>query len=242
MAELLTRTTKPQKPLGLLTPYEKPQVTVCGGHQPELPCGSFALYAGLKKEAERLQFPLQLETAKIGCRGTCRQGPYVSLPRLGLFYQQVQAGHIPFILKETLLQGKILFPILRLDHLQSVRSDLIWEKESECIMTLDSSYCMVQMARYLVQFHSEESCGKCVPCRLGIKRLGEVLEAITQGRAGGSALQEIETLISLMTQAAFCSFAGKASKIIVAIIRYFREEFETHLREKRCPAGVCGMM
>jgi len=242
MAELVTRTTKPQKPLGLVTPYEKPHLTVCGGHQPELPCGSFALYTGLKKEADRLQFTLQLETAKIGCRGTCRKGPFVSLPRLGLFYQQVQIGHIPYILKETLLQGKILFPILRLDHLQSIRSDLIWEKETECIMTLDSSACMVQMARYLIGFHAEESCGKCVPCRLGIKRLGEVIEAITQGRAGGSALQEIETLISLMTQAAYCSFAGKASKIIIAIIHYFREEFETHLREKRCPAGACGMM
>jgi (2Fe-2S) ferredoxin len=242
MAELLTRTTKPQKPLGLVTHFEKPHLTVCGGHQPELPCGSFALYAGLKKEAERLRFPLQLETAKIGCRGTCQKGPFVSLPRLGLFYQQVRTGHIPYILKETLQEGKILFPILRLDHLQSIRSDLIWEKTSECIMTLDSSTCMVQIARYLIQFHAEESCGKCVPCRLGIKRLGEVIEAITQGRAGESALQEIEALIALMTQAAYCSFAGKASKIITAIVHYFREEFEAHLREKRCPAGVCGMI
>ena len=152
----------------------------------------------------------------------------------------MQIGHIPYILKDTLLEGKILFPILRLDHLQSVRSDLIWEKESECIMTLDSSYCMVQMAHYLIQFHAEESCGKCVPCRLGIKRLGEVVEAITQGRAGGRPSQEIETLISLMTQAAYCSFAGKTSKIIIAIIHYFREEFETHLRRSAVPPGSAG--
>ena len=137
-------------------------------------------------------------------------------PDWGFFHQQVQTGHIPYILKDTLLEGKILFPILRLDPLQSIRSDLIWKKESECIMVMDSSYCMVQIAHYLVQFHSEESCGKCVPCRLGIKLMGEVIEAITQGRAGGSALQEIETLISLMTQAAYCSSPWKASQIITA--------------------------
>ena len=154
MAELFLTPERPspRNPSVYVTPFEKPHLTVCGGHQPELPCGSFALYAGLKKEAERLQFPLQLETAKIGCRGTCRKGPFVSLPRLGLFYQQVQTGHVPYILKDTLLEGRILFPILRLDPLQSIRSDLIWEKESECIMTLDSSTCMVQMARYLIQF------------------------------------------------------------------------------------------
>ncbi|RPH83876.1 MAG: (2Fe-2S) ferredoxin domain-containing protein [Desulfobacteraceae bacterium] len=106
MAESLTRTTKPQKPLGLVSPYEKPHLTVCGGHHPELPCGSFALYTGLKKEAERLQIPLHLEAARIGCRGTCQKGPFVSLPRLGLFYQQVRTEHLPYILKETLLQGK----------------------------------------------------------------------------------------------------------------------------------------
>jgi (2Fe-2S) ferredoxin len=242
MAEPVTRTTKPQKPLGLVASYEKPHLTVCGGHHPELPCGSFALYTGLKKEVERRNLPLHLEPAKIGCRGTCQKGPFVSLPRLGLFYQQVQTGHIPYILNDTLLQGKILFPILRLDPLQSIRSDLIWEKETECFMTLDSSYCMVQTALYLIQFHAEESCGKCVPCRLGIKRLGEVLEAMTRGRAGVNALQEIETLISLMTQAAYCSFAGKASQIVLAIMHYFREEFQAHLREKHCPAGACGMM
>jgi len=242
MAESLTRTTKPQKPLGLVSPYEKPHLTVCGGHHPELPCGSYALYTGLKKEAERLQIPLHLEAARIGCRGTCQKGPFVSLPRLGLFYQQVRTEHLPYILKETLLQGKILFPILRLDPLQSIRSDLIWEKETECLMTLDSSGCMVQLALYLIQFHAEESCGKCVPCRLGITRLEEVLLAITRGLAGADALQEMETLIALMTQAAYCSFAGKASKIILAVLHYFREEFEAHLREKHCPAGVCRMM
>jgi (2Fe-2S) ferredoxin len=207
-----------------------------------MPCGNKALFSFFQREAERLKIPLHLEPAKIGCRGACRKGPFVSLPRLGLFYQQVQEAHVPFILQETLQQGKILFPLLRLDPLQSIRNDLIWEKETECLMTLDPSTCMVQVAHYLIQFHAEESCGKCVPCRLGIKRLGEVIEAMTRGRAAAEALPEVETLISLMIQAAYCSFAGKTSKIILALIGYFRAEFEAHIRDKVCPVGACRMV
>jgi (2Fe-2S) ferredoxin len=198
--------------------------------------------ARFQQEALRLQLPLKLAPAKIGCRGECRKGPFVSLPHRGLFYQQVREEHVPFILEETMRKGKILFPLLRLDPLQAIRSDIIWEKETECLMTLDPSFCMVQVAQYLIHFHAEESCGKCVPCRLGIKRLGEVIEALTRGRAAAESLSEMETLISLMTQAAYCSFAGKTSKIILAIIGYFRAEFEAHIRDKVCPTGVCRMI
>jgi (2Fe-2S) ferredoxin len=236
----MSRTGKPQKPLGLLSPFEKPDLTVCSGEG--APCGNRALLALFREEAARLQLPLKVEPAKVGCRGECRQGPFVSFPHRGLFYQHVREAHVPFILKETVQQGKILFPLLRLDPLQAIRSDLIWEKETECLMTLDSSFCMVQVAHYLIQFHAEESCGKCVPCRLGIKRLGEVIDSLTRGRAAAESLTEVETLISLMTQAAYCSFAGKTSKIILAIIGYFRAEFEAHIRDKVCPAGVCRMI
>jgi (2Fe-2S) ferredoxin len=242
MAEPLTRTPTPQKPLGVITPYEKPHLTVCGGEGSGKPCGAPALYNRFQEEADRLQIPLRLEPAKVGCRGECARGPYVSLPRLGLFYQQVREEHVPFVLQETVAKGKILFPLLRLDPLQSVRSDLIWEKEAECLMVIDSSSCMVDLARYFISFHAEESCGKCVPCRLGIKRLGEVVEAISHGQGQAEALTEIRTLITLMTQAAYCQFAGKASKIILAILSYFQQEFEIHIRDKYCPAGICSMV
>ncbi|MBI5585905.1 MAG: hypothetical protein HY892_19005 [Deltaproteobacteria bacterium] len=242
MAEPLTRTPTPQKPLGVITPYEKPDLTVCGGEGPGKPCGAPALYSRFKKEAARLRIPLRLEPGKIGCHGECAKGPFVSLPRLGLFYQQVREEHVPFILQETIGQGKILFPLLRLDPLQSIRSDLIWEKEAECLMTMDSSYCLVQIAQYFIRFHAEESCGKCVPCRLGIKRLGEVVDAISRGQGPAEALTEIRTLIALMTQAAYCQFAGKTSKIILAILSYFQQEFEIHIRDKYCPAGICSMV
>jgi len=237
----MPRIAEPKIPLGLVKLYEKPQITVCAGPAPHHECGGKGLYSGLFSEANRLNIPLALTPGKCGCSGSCLKGPYLSLPRMGLFYQQVKTEHIPFILKETILQGKILFPILRLDHLQSIRGDLIWEKSSGCLMTLDASYCMVQVAEYLIKFHAEESCGKCTPCRLGIKRLTEVIEGIGRGRANPEALSEMETLTALMTQAAYCSFAGKVSDIIMAILSYFREEFETHIKEKRCPVGACKM-
>ena len=101
MAEPLIRTPTPEKPLGVITPYEKPDLTVCGGQVPGKACGVQALYRRFKQEADRLQIPLRMEPAKIGCSGACARGPFVSLPRLGLFYQQVQEDHVPFILQET---------------------------------------------------------------------------------------------------------------------------------------------
>jgi (2Fe-2S) ferredoxin len=235
------RIPEPTTPLGLVRPYEKPQITVCAGPESRQACGGKALYDGLVSEAARLNMPLHISPGKCGCSGECLRGPFVSFPRLGIFYHQVKPEHIPSILRETIGQGKILFPILRLDHLQAIRENIIWEKASRCIMTLDPSFCMVQVAAYLIRFHSEESCGKCVPCRLGIKRLTELIENITRGQADPEAAAEMESLIGLMTQAAYCAFAGKASTIIRAILSYFPEEFESHIKDKRCPAGACKM-
>ena len=242
MPEPRPRIFETKIPLGLVRPYEKPQITVCAKPDSKQACGGRALYTGLISEAARLNIPLKIVPGKCGCSGECQRGPFLSLPRLGIFYHQVKLEHIPFILKETIAQGKILFPILRLDHLQSIREDLIWEKTSRCIMTLDPSFCMVQTAAYLIKFHSEESCGKCVPCRLGIKRLTELIENITRGKADQEAMTEMETLIGLMTQAAYCDFAGKASNIILAILSYFPAEFESHIKDKRCPVGACKMV
>ncbi len=218
---------------------QAPRITVCRGQGPKPSCGAEALYKGLIAEAQRLNIPVVIEPAKCGCSGTCRRGPFLSLPHMGLFYEQVQEAHVPFILEETIQKGKILFPLLRLNPLQSTRGDLIWEKDHSCIMVMDPSTCMVQVADYLIKFHYGESCGKCVPCRLGIQRLSDLIEAISHGRAPEDALQEMESLMTLMQQAAYCAFAGKTSHIILAILTNFREEFEIHIKEKRCPVGVC---
>ena len=218
---------------------QNPRILVCRGQGAKPACGAEAIFKGLTAEAQRLNIPVAIEPAKCGCSGSCRRGPFLSLPHMGLFYEQVKEAHIPYILEETIQKGKILFPLLRLNPLQSTRGDLIWEKDHGCIMVMDPSTCMVQVADYLIKFHYGESCGKCVPCRLGIQRLSDLIEAVSHGRAPEDALQEMEGLMTLMQQAAYCAFAGKTSHIILAILANFREEFEIHIKEKRCPVGTC---
>jgi (2Fe-2S) ferredoxin len=215
-----------------------PKVTVCGNPKVKT-CGAELIYKGLISEAERLNIPVNIEPAKCGCTGTCENGVFLSFPYLGVFYHKVQAGHIQTILKETVQQGKIVFPLLRLNPLQSIRGDIIWEKATGCIMALDSSLCMVEIAEYLIKFHYDESCGKCAPCRLGIQRLADIISAVRSGKAPTDAVAEMESLITLMKQAPYCSFAGKVSHIILSVLSNFKEEFEIHIKEKRCPAGVC---
>jgi (2Fe-2S) ferredoxin len=219
-----------------------PKITVCTGQGSKKKCGGEAVYKGLLAESQRLNIPVTIEPAKCGCQGECRQGPFLSFPHLNLFYSQVKESHIPFILTETIQKGKILFPLLHLNPLQSIRADLIWEKTSSCIMAMDSSCCMVQMAEYLIKFHADESCGKCFPCRLGIQKLTDLIVGITRGQGCAGDLTEMESLMSLMTQAPYCSFAGKVSHIILALLSNFKDEFEIHIKEKRCPAGICTLV
>ena len=216
------------------------KITVC--RNPKIKtCGAENIYKGLIEKAEGMNIPVHIEPAKCGCSITCQEGAFLSFPDLGIFYHKVKEGHIQAILEETVKQGKIVFPLLRLNPLQSIRRDLIWEKATGCIMALDPSMCMVEVAEYLIKFHYDESCGKCAPCRLGIQKLADLIESIRHGQAPAQAVAEMESLITLMKQAPYCSFAGKVSHIILSILSAFKEEFEIHIKEKRCPTGVCQM-
>nr|CBX31813.1 hypothetical protein N47_N26380 [uncultured Desulfobacterium sp.] len=216
-----------------------PRITVCGVGKTSNACSGEIIYKGLIAESKRLNIPVIIEPAKFGCSGKCNNGPYISLPHLGLFYHKIKDNHVSLIIKETIGNNKILFPILYLNSLQTLRGDLIWDKVSGCIMTMESNVCMVQLADYLIKFHANESCGKCVPCRLGIQRLIELISGVVSGNSPANAVEQMQTMIRLTDQAAYCAFAGKVSKIILAIISNFREEFETHIKEKNCALGVC---
>ncbi|MBU1055538.1 MAG: hypothetical protein KKC46_17195 [Proteobacteria bacterium] len=219
----------------------QPRITVCGVGNSASSCGGGAIYKGLIAESKRLNIPVVIEPAKYGCSGKCNNGTYISLPHLGLFYHKVKEAHIPIIIKETIGNNKILFPILYVNPLQSIREDLIWDKTSCCIMTMNPSVCMVEIAEYLIKFHANESCGKCVPCRLGIQRLIELISGVANGKAPDNAVVQMETMIQLTDQAAYCDFAGKVSKIIMAIVSNFKDEFEKHIKEKKCRFGVCSL-
>jgi NADH-quinone oxidoreductase subunit F len=110
------------------------------------------------------------------------------------------------------------------------------------LITMDEDTCMVDMARYFMEFIQEESCGKCVPCRLGTKRMLDILERITHGKGQEGDIEMLEELGTMIMEAAVCGLGQTAPKPVLSTIRNFREEYEEHIKYKYCRAGVCADM
>lgn len=107
------------------------------------------------------------------------------------------------------------------------------------MIVMDETTCMVDIAKYFLTFLEEESCGKCVPCREGIERMHEILTDITEGRGREEDMGLLEELATTIKEGALCALGGTAPNPVLSTIRYFRSEYEAHIREKKCPAGVC---
>ena len=107
------------------------------------------------------------------------------------------------------------------------------------MIVMDESTCMVDVAKYFLTFLEGESCGKCVPCREGIKRMREILTDISEGRGGDGDVELLEHLSSALIDSSLCALGSTAPNPVLTAIHYFRDEFEAHIRDKRCPAGVC---
>jgi len=107
------------------------------------------------------------------------------------------------------------------------------------MIVMDEETCMVDVAKYFVNFLREESCGKCVPCREGLERMGEILANITEGKSNNEDLELLEELGRVIKDTALCALGGTASNPVLSTIKYFRDEYEAHIEDKRCPAGVC---
>ena len=107
------------------------------------------------------------------------------------------------------------------------------------MVVMDESSCMVDMARYFLEFLQDESCGKCVPCRLGIDRMLEIVTDITEGRGTEKQLVLVEELAETVALASLCALGKTAPNPVLTTLRYFRPEYEAHIRERRCPALAC---
>ena len=107
------------------------------------------------------------------------------------------------------------------------------------MIVMDEDTCMVDVARYFIKFLTEESCGKCTPCRLGLDRMLDILTDITEGKGKEDDIGLLEELGSLIKEASLCALGGTAPNPVLSTLRYFRDEYETHIKEKKCPAGVC---
>ena len=107
------------------------------------------------------------------------------------------------------------------------------------MIVLDEENCMVDTARYFLNFLEEESCGKCVPCREGVKRMRQILDGITGGKGKESDIQLLKDLSEHLQDSALCALGGSAPNPVLTTLRYFHDEYEAHIKDKKCPAGVC---
>lgn len=107
------------------------------------------------------------------------------------------------------------------------------------LIIMDEDNCMVDIARFFLEFTVDESCGKCPPCRIGTKRMYEILVKISEGKGEMKDLDELETLAEGIKDGALCGLGKTAPNPVLSTLRYFRDEYVAHVKEKRCPAGVC---
>jgi NADH-quinone oxidoreductase subunit F len=107
------------------------------------------------------------------------------------------------------------------------------------MIVMDEDNCMVDMARYFVQFLQEESCGKCTPCREGLQQMGEILNRICDGKGREEDVELLEGLSQVMIDTSLCGLGLTAPNPVLSTIQYFRNEYTAHIKEKQCPAKVC---
>ena len=107
------------------------------------------------------------------------------------------------------------------------------------MIVMDQDSCMVDVARYFIHFLIEESCGKCLPCREGLRKLHEILERITKGQGAPEDILTLQEISETLIDTSLCQLGGSAPNPVLSTLRYFRDEYDAHIRDKRCPAGVC---
>ena len=110
------------------------------------------------------------------------------------------------------------------------------------LIVMDDSKCMVNLAKFYLGFTVDESCGKCTPCRIGTKRMYEILEKITSGKGEEEDIENLEKLAVSIQKASVCGLGQSAPNPVLSTLRYFRDEYEEHVKEKKCRAGECKAM
>ena len=107
------------------------------------------------------------------------------------------------------------------------------------MIVMDENTCMVDIAKFFLEFTVDESCGKCPPCRIGTRRMLDILTRITEGKGTMEDLDELEELAHTIKRASLCGLGQSAPKPVLSTMKYFRDEYVAHVRDKKCPAGVC---
>jgi len=107
------------------------------------------------------------------------------------------------------------------------------------MIVMDDRSCMVEVARYYISFLADESCGKCTPCREGLRQMLKILTDICQGRGNEGDVRLLEEICVTLKESSLCALGKSAPNPVLTTLRYFRDEYDAHITEKFCPAGVC---
>jgi NADH:ubiquinone oxidoreductase subunit F (NADH-binding) len=107
------------------------------------------------------------------------------------------------------------------------------------MIVMDENTCMVEIARYFIHFLIGESCGQCTPCREGLTRMGEILTRITLGEGREGDVEMLQEIAKYTNSFSLCGLGTSSGNPVLSTIRYFREEYDAHIRDKKCPAGIC---
>ena len=107
------------------------------------------------------------------------------------------------------------------------------------LIVMDDSKCMVNLAKFYLGFTVDESCGQCTPCRIGTKRMLEMLERITEGKGEKGDIEKLERLAETIKKTSICGLGQTAPNPVLSTLHYFRNEYEEHIKNKNCPAGEC---
>ncbi len=135
-------------------------------------------------------------------------------------------GCIPYSLKDTPVD---------FDSLTKVGSMM----GSGAMIVMDETDCVVDVGRYFLKFLEEESCGKCIPCRLGLSRMREILDNFSQGKGSAADIEDLTSLSNALKDGALCALGSSAPNPVLTTIRYFKDEYLAHVEDHKCPAGVC---
>ncbi len=154
------------------------------------------------------------------------------IPKSRQFKAVQTGGPSGGVIPESLLDLKVDF-----DELTKVGSMM----GSGGMIVMDDKTCMVDVARYFVSFLEGESCGKCLPCREGLRHMNEILTRITQGKGKRGDIPLLEELAAVLSDSSLCALGQQASNPVMSTLRYFRDEYEAHVKDKKCPAGVCNL-
>lgn len=206
----------------------------------ECSCHCNAVRDALMEEIARRRVGVVVGGAKFGCRGNCRNGPFLGFPQRDFFYCKVNPRDIPGIVNETLINGRILFPLVSVNPERSYRPDIIYERDSGMLVGIDEHVCMVDVARCFADMEGA-SAAKSPAVAAVMVRIQEKVRRISGGIGTGADLEALRAILEELRLEVKADPTELGSGLLSAV-SHFQDEFRQHVEQGGCPLGVCSKL